>query len=31
MTETVEQILEQYIPQNKLTEVKRILYGHSST
>ncbi|XP_025074893.1 beta-ureidopropionase isoform X2 [Pogonomyrmex barbatus] len=27
MSETVEQILEQYIPKKKLADVKRILYG----
>lgn len=27
MSETVEQILEKFIPQEKLTDIKRILYG----
>jgi len=30
MTETVDQILEQFIPQDKLDKVKRVLYGHPS-
>ncbi|XP_012531110.1 beta-ureidopropionase isoform X2 [Monomorium pharaonis] len=29
MTETVEQILEKFIPEEKLADVKRVLYGHA--
>jgi len=30
MTETVDEILEQFIPQDKLDKVKRVLYGQPS-
>lgn len=30
MSETVEQILEEFIPVEKLADVKRVLYGRAS-